>query len=86
MLDAFIIEQIRRREQEEARRQPWIEQPSRFSYEEPGRSRGEADGDGDGDGDGDNYDYDRRDNGDNDRGRGRGSDDEPNNGVIIIDM
>ena len=73
MLDAFIIEQIRRREdqeQERTRRQPALESPSRFPMQRPpGWSDAEAD----------RSDRDRSD-------RDRDSDEDRDRGFAIFDM
>jgi hypothetical protein len=78
MLDAFIIEQIRRREdqeQERTRRQPALESPSRFPMQRPpGWSDAEADRS-----DRDRSDRDRSD-------RDRDSDEDRDRGFAIFDM
>ena len=70
MLDAFIIEHLRRREREDARQQPWLDQPGKFPYEEPTPPNRQADGDPN----------------DRDRDHDHDRDRDNNNGVIIIDM
>ena len=77
MLDAYIIEQIKRREQKDERLQPRLEHPnSRLPWAPPDWVP-EADRSGRG------HAYDDR---DNREGRGRSSSDEEHDGIVILDM
>lgn len=82
MLDAFIIEQIKRREQKDERLQPRLEHPnSRLPWAPPDwvpeaeRERQDRSGRG--------HSYDDRDDRD---GRGRSRHDEEHDGIVILDM